>query len=207
MLLLLPLLRNGRGIRGNVMARSILALFLLALAGAAAAQSPAFRYSFIEASYSEADHDDLDLDGDGLGLAASLALNDNFFVFGGYAGAEVGETADTDGWRAGAGLHLSLSRLMDVVAQLSYQSTEVGIPGGGTVDDDGFGVRAGLRVGANEWIELNGGLSYLDLDSGNETLFDAGFLLNLAGGFAVGVGASWGDEVSAFSLNGRLYFQ
>lgn len=205
--MMLPLPRYGHGTRGNVMARSVLALLLLALAGAAAAQSPAFRYSFIEASYSKADYDNLDLDGDGLGLAASVALSDNFFVFGSYAGAEVGETADTDGWRAGAGLHLPLSRLMDAVAQLTYQSTEVSVPSGGTVDDDGFGVRAGLRVGANEWIELNGGLTYLDLDSGNETLFDAGFLLNLAGGFAVGVGGSWGDEVSAFSLNGRLYFQ
>jgi hypothetical protein len=74
------------------------------------------------------------------------------------------------------------------------------------VDNDGLGFGAGLRVGANEWIEVYGGLTYLDLDSGNETVFDAGFLLNLSDAFAVGVSGSWDEDVSAWSLDGRLYF-
>ena len=186
--------------------RSVLLFLCLALPGLVTAQSKDFDYTFVQASYSRADFDSINADGDGLGLSASLALSDNFHVFGGYAGQDIGSNFDADGWKAGVGLSVPLSGLMDVVVQLSYQSTEVNSPVAGRVDNDGMGVRAGVRVGTNEWIEVYGGLSYVDLDSGNETGLDAGFLLNLSDAFAVGVSGSWDDDVTVLSIDGRLYF-
>lgn len=190
----------------NVMLRSLFAFTLLVLSGTSFAQGNSFDYSFVQLSYSKADYDNLSADGDGLGIGASFAVADNFHIFGGYVGTDVDSSLDASGWNAGAGLNLPLSRLMDVVVQLSYQTTEVKLPNGTKVDDDGLGLSAGVRVGANEWIELYGGLTYLDLDSGNETVFDAGFLLNLSDAFAVGISSAWDDDVSVWSLDGRLYF-
>jgi len=192
------------------MARSFILFILLGVSGTAFAQykqPPGFRYSFIEGSYSKATYDNLARDGDGLGVSASIAVSDHFHVFGGYAGADLGDSVDADGWYAGIGLNVPLTQLLDAVVQGSYQSNEVKLPTGGSIDDDGFGLRAGVRVGANEWIEVNGGVSYTDLDSGNETTLDAGFLLNISDAFAVGVSGAWDDDVSVWSINGRLYFE
>ena len=188
------------------MMRSCFLFVALALSTTAVAQGNGFDYNFLEASYHRADFDNLNADGDGFGLSGSFAISNNFHVFGGYAGQDIDSTADADGWNVGLGLNASLTNLMDIVVQASYQTTEVNSPVVGRTENDGFGVRAGVRVGANEWIELFGGLSYVDLDSGNETALDAGFLLNLGSAFAVGVSGRWDDDVSVLSLNGRLYF-
>ena len=108
------------------MARSLFLLFLLCVSGAAAAQykqNGSFRYSYIEASYSKADYDNLNSDGDGLGVGVSLAVANNFHVFGSYAGADLGSSVDASGWKAGLGLSVPLTQLMDVVVQGFYQST------------------------------------------------------------------------------------
>lgn len=186
------------------MARSLFVCLVLAFAGVATAQDD-FSYTWLQASWSDVDSDNFGA-GDGLGLSASFELTPNFHVFGGYSGIDADSRADASGWNAGIGLNTPLSDLMDVVVQLSYQTAEVDFVQGGTVENDGLGFGAGIRVGANEWIEVFGGLTYLDVDSGNETVFDAGFLLNIGDAFAVGVSGSWDDEVSSWNLNGRLYF-
>ena len=44
------------------------------------------------------------------------------------------------------------------------------------------------------------------IESGNETVFDAGFLLNLNDTFSVGVSTAFDDSASSWSVDGRLYF-
>lgn len=188
------------------MLRSVLACALLVLPIAASAQQQDdFSYTWLQISYLDAD-DDLFGEGDGLGLSASFELTPNFHLFGGYSGLDIASNTDATGWKAGIGLNTPLSDLMDVVVRLSYQTTDRTLPSGIGVDDDGLGFGAGVRVGANEWIEIYGGLTYLDLDSGNETTFDGGFLLNIGDAFAVGVGGSWDDEKTVWRIDGRLYF-
>ncbi|MDH5215976.1 MAG: hypothetical protein OEY04_17430, partial [Gammaproteobacteria bacterium] len=56
-------------------------------------------------------------------------------------------------------------------------------------------------------VELHGGVTYVDLsDSGSDTALDAGFRFNFNERFALGIAASWGDDVSIYSLAGRIYF-
>ena len=187
------------------MQRSILLLLLVALTGAAEAQE-SFSYNWVQGSYSKTDYDSLGVDGDGLGLSVSVALNENFHVFGGYTGADIDSDVDTDGWNAGIGMNTSISELMDVIVQLSYRTTELDLPGIGSVENDGLGLGAGIRVGANDWIEIDAGLTYIDLDSGNETVFDAGFLYRVSDAFAVGISGTWDDDVEVWSIDARLYF-
>jgi len=191
-------------VKENVMLRSLFVCLVLLLSGVAIAQDD-FSYTWLQISWADVDSDNFGT-GDGLGVSASFELTPNFHVFGGYTGIDADSDIDASGWDAGIGLNTPLSQNMDVVVRLGYQTTEIDLPQGGTVDNDGLGFGAGIRVGANEWIEVYGGLTYLDLDSGNETVFDAGFLLNIGDAFAAGVAGSWDDEVSTWTLNGRLYF-
>ena len=187
------------------MARPLVVLLFLAMSTSATAQD-GFSYSYISGSYSKADYDNLNVDGDGFGLGVSLAVADNFHVFGAYSGLDLDSSVDASGWNAGVGFNTPISELMDVVVRVSFVSVEVDTPFG-TVDDDGFGVGAGLRVGANDWIELNFGVDYVDTDSGNETALGAGFLYNASDNLAIGVSGSWDDDVSVWSLDGRVYFE
>lgn len=188
--------------------RSIIALVLLTVSAAASAQNSEFSYSYLQLSYTQADFDNLAGDGDGLGIAAFFGLTPNIHLFGGYAGLDIEDNADATGWNVGMGLNTPLSNLIDIYVRLSWQSTEVPVPGPtpGTNNDDGLGFGGGVRVGANEWIEIYGGLTYLDIESGNETVFDVGFLLNLNDTFSVGVSSAFDDSASSWSVDGRLYF-
>jgi len=184
------------------MARSVLAITLLLLSSLALAQQDGFSYSYLQGSYSRADYDGFGGDADGFGIEASVAISEQFHLFGGYAGTELDNSVDADGWTAGVGFNTPLSESMDAVIRASYVSVEVG-----PFDDDGFAIGAGVRVAASEAIELDVGLSYVDTDSGNDTSVDAGFLFNINDSFAVGVSGNWDDDVSVWSLNGRLYFE
>lgn len=184
------------------MARSLLAISILLLSSLAFGQAGGFSYSYLEASYSRADYDGFGGDADGFGIGASVAISDQFHLFGGYSGAELDNSVDADGWNVGVGFNTPISPNMDAVIRASYVSVEVG-----PFDDDGFAIGAGVRVAASDAIELDLGLSYVDTDSGNDTSVGAGFLFNLNDSFAVGVSGSWDDDVSVWSLNGRLYFE
>jgi hypothetical protein len=187
------------------MMRFALVCCLLAFSLNAVAQDGEFDYNYLQASYQKVDYD-FGGDGDGFGLDASFAISSNVHIFGGYAGQDIDSDFDTSAWRAGVGLNGSISRLMDIVVRLSYETQEIDVPNVGTQDNDGYGLSAGVRVGANHWIELYGNVSYVDRDSGSETGLDAGFLLNLGDAFAVGVSGYWDDDITSYALNGRLYF-
>ncbi|MDH5344907.1 MAG: porin family protein [Gammaproteobacteria bacterium] len=191
------------------MIRSISVFLLLVASASVSAQQSAHDYSFLQASYSKVDAGSSLDDGDGLGVSLSYGLTPNFHIFGGYLGIDTNSNVDAGGWRAGIGLNTPLSQQLDIVVRLSYQTTERPAPGpgGGSVDDDGLAFGAGVRAAVNNRIELYGGLNYIDLDSGNETVLDAGFLFSLNRAFALGVSTTWDDDVSAWSLDGRLYFE
>lgn len=188
------------------MARSLFVIVFLAVSAAAVAQDD-FSYSYVTGSYSRADYDDFNLDGDGLGVGVSVAINESFHVFGSYTGVDLDANVDASGWQAGVGFNTPISDQMDVVVTLAYVTAEVDLPGFGTVDDDGLGLGVGLRAMVSDKIELDGDISYVDTDSGSDASLGAGFLFYATNTIAVGVSGRWDDDVSVWSLNGRIYFE
>jgi len=194
--------------RDNVMLRSLVVFMLLLASAVATAQQSGHDYSYLQGSYTKINSDGALDEGDGIGLSLSYGLTPHVHIFGSYLGIDTNSSANADGWKVGMGLNTPLSRQLDVVVRLSYQTTERSLPGpvGGTYDDNGLGFAAGARYAVTDRIELYGGLDYLDLDSGNETVFDIGLLFSISRAFAIGISTTRDEDVSAWSLDGRLYF-
>jgi opacity protein-like surface antigen len=183
-------------------------MFVLAVItlGYAATANAEFNYNFVQASYGQIDFDDIDVDGDNVGIGLSLAITDEFHLFGGADFSDLDFNIDATAWRAGLGYNTPISEIVDVVAQLSFQSIEIDT-GFGSADDTGFGLGVGLRIAATELVEINGGIEYVDLDdSGDNTAFTGAALFNLTERFTIGLVASFDDDVTLYSVAGRVYF-
>lgn len=180
-----------------------LAGVLLAFSGTALAE---FNYSFASLSYGNVDFDELNVDGDGLGAELSLGLGEDFYLIGRLEASDLDSSVDLTQWGAGIGYHASLSPVMDVLAQVTYENIEVDTPIG-DADRSGFGIGVGIRVAATSLVELLGGVQYVDFDEGGDnTALNAGALFNLTETISVGVTATFDDDVNIYRLAGRFYF-
>ena len=191
------------------MLRSVMFTALLALSASATAQD--FDYNFFSLGYQRVTLDDgtFDVDGDGIGLNGSFEISESFFVFGGYGMAEFEEAGievDVDNLSIGLGWHTGLSDKVDLVAGLSYEYIDVSALGL-SADDNGIGLGVGLRFAASETIEVNGGVDHVDYsDGGDDTTFGLGMLYSVSDNVDIGVSGEWGDDSSAYGINGRFYF-
>jgi hypothetical protein len=185
------------------MSRSTIAvLFLIA---SASANAQGFDYNYLQLEYSNVDLDSVD--GDGFGLSGSYAINPKYHVFAGYQEAGLDFGIDATFLTAGIGHNAALSPVFDAYARLSYQYIDLDAPSVGSFDDNGLGFDVGLRYAASKDLELNAGIEYVDFsDAGDDTAFYAGALWKFTDAFALGLGGSWGDDVSAYTLSGRVYF-
>lgn len=187
------------------MLRSSLIILSLALSAAASAQE--FDYDYLSLGYGNVEFDDAGIDGDGFGVGGSYAINDDFHLFAGYSFADLDFDVDATTWDAGIGYHSGLSELVDLVASVSYEYIEFDVPGFGGADDSGLGLGLGLRFAASDRLELSAGINYVDFsDSGSDSGFEAGGLYSLTDAFSLGLGGSWSDDISSFTLSGRFYF-
>ncbi len=187
------------------MQRSTLAMALLALSATASAGD--FDYNYLSVGYGNMEFDNIDVDGDGFGVGGSYAINDSYHVFAGYETASLDFDVDMTGWAAGIGWNSSLSPTVDLVTRVSYRYIELDAPGSSSVDDNGLGLGLGLRFAATEELELDAGIDYVDYgDGGDGTAFGVGGLYSFTEAFALGLGGSWGDDVSSYTVSGRFYF-
>ena len=190
------------------MLRSILLVILFAFSGVAFADD--FNYNQVTVSYGQVDFDDFNADGDTLSINGSAAVNENFHVFASYGVGEIDDgidTLDVDRWNAGVGYNTSLSESVDLVVGLSYEYIDLSVPGFGSVDDNGFGLGVGLRMAASEKLEIDAGISYVDMsDNGDNTAFGGGLLYSFTENFALGLSASFDDDVTEYNVGGRFYF-
>ena len=181
---------------------------LMLSSATAMAEGPS--YSYIEADYREVDIDiapGIDADGDGFGVAGSVAINDNWFVFAGYAASEFESVVDLDQTTLGAGWNSAISEKTDWFATLSYIDLKLSAAGFGSFSDDGFGASVGLRSMLNPNFELYGSLGYSDLgDGGDGTAVTAGLWYTVAGNLALGLGAEVGSDITTYGIGIRLYF-
>lgn len=176
---------------------------LLVASGAAHAE---FNYSYASLSYGNVDFDDLNVDGDGLGAELSVAVGEDFYLIGRLEASDLDSSVDLTQWGAGVGYHAPLSSVMDVLAQVTYETIEIDTPLG-DVDDNGFGVGVGIRVSATSFVELLGGVSYVDFDEGGDnTAVNAGALFNFTETISVGINVTFDDDVNIYRLAGRFYF-
>jgi hypothetical protein len=193
----------------NAFSRNTLAVSALLLSGAVV-QADGISYSYIQASYQEVDIDlggNLDADGDGFAVGGSVAINDDWFVFADYASAELESVIDFDVLEVGAGYHAPISTKTDWYATLAYASAEVSAGGLGSADDRGYGVSAGVRSMISPSLELYGSIGYTDLGDGADgTAFGAGLWYTVSGNIALGIGASFDDDVTTYGAGVRLFF-
>jgi hypothetical protein len=189
--------------------RSSLALGALLLSGAPAL-ADGLSYSYIQASYQDVE---LDLgpgpnaDGDGFAVAGSVEISDDWFIFADYGSFDLESTVDFTELSVGAGYHDSISTTTDWYASLAYVKAEVSASGFGSADDSGYGVAAGLRSMISPSLELYGNIGYADLgDGANGTTFGAGLWYTVSGNVALGLGASFGEDVTTLGIGVRLYF-
>jgi len=187
------------------MFRSTLVLVVLLFSASAGAQG--FDYSYLQLGFGTFDFDNNNGDGDGFGLSGSYAIKPNWHVFAGYEDAGLDAGADVTAFGAGFGYTTELSPTVDMFARLSYQHVDVDVPGLGGGDDSGIGFGVGMRFAASDQLEIDAGISYVDFgDGGDDTAFSLGGLYDFTDSFSAGLGGSWSDDASSYSLVGRVYF-
>ncbi len=182
---------------------------VLMLSGAAAlADGPS--YSYIQAAYEEVDVDfggGIDADGDGYSVGGSVAIGDSWFVFAGYGTSDLESVVDLTVLTIGGGWHTSIAPNTDFFAALGFADGEIDLSGFGSEDDTGYSVEVGLRSMVNEKLELTGSVSQVDFDDfGDGTTINAGLWYTLSGNLALGLGASFEDDVTSYGAGIRLYF-
>ena len=143
------------------MKSSLLVLALAAAAPFAASAADGLSYNYVEGGYvaTNLDNDDGDIDADGVGINASVAVSQNFHIFGGFNTQSSDEfdfldtRVDTDvsQWRAGLGYNMAIGASTDLLARVAYEKAEVDdITIGSTrydvnAGDDGYSLEVGVR--------------------------------------------------------------
>ncbi len=183
------------------MLRSAFLTVLLALSANAVAED--FSYSWLQLGYSVVDFDSAD--GDGFDLSGAFELSDEFFLFGGYNQAQLDFDIDTAAWNLGFGYRNTIAANTDLFATLSYEYLEVDVPLFGRSDDSGLGFGVGVRFMPVPAIELNGSINYVGVGDDDTALRLAG-LYNFDPHFSIGLGTSFSDDVTSWTLFGRWYF-
>ena len=108
-------------------------------------------YNYIEGGYVRTDINNLG-DGDGFAVNGSVALGEQFHLFGGYSmqdASESGVDIDLDALRIGAGWNHALGERVDFIARAAYErsETDASVAGFGSIDGetDGYSIEAGFR--------------------------------------------------------------
>jgi opacity protein-like surface antigen len=193
-------------VKENVMARSIVLIFLVVFSASVGAQG--LSYDYVQGSYGSIDLDDsaIDADGTGFGISGSMRLNENFHITGEYQTADMDFGVDLSLFEAHLGYNTNISQNLDLIARIGYLRADIDASGIGA-DDDGFLIGGGVRAAVSSNAELNGGIDYIDFDKGDgEMRANAGFFIGLTEELSVGLRASFWDDVNVYTINLRLDF-
>ena len=190
------------------MARSILCIILAVFSTSAAAQG--LSYNYFQGSYGRVDLDDssFSADGDGFGISGSYAFNEDFHLSGEYQTAETDFGVDLSLLEINLGYHATVSENLDLIAQVGYLKVDVDASGIISADDDALLIGGGVRAALADNVELSGGIDYIDFDAGDgEMRANASFLVGLTDELAVGLKATFWDDVNIYQISLRLNFE
>lgn len=180
-------------LRFTALASSALVLALLAALplAASAQQASGLNYNYVEGGYTATnlDNGNDDIDADGFGANGSVALSDNFHLFGGFnrqdtdtfeftSGANRGRVnTDVNQWRLGLGYHLPIAATTDLVARAAYEKFEVDdVTVNGTrydvnEGDDGYSAEVGVRSALGAKFEGHVMAGYQDFGDGADDFY------------------------------------
>ena len=191
-----------------MMTRYLATVIALFLVSPAMAERPSF--NFIELGYDYVDLDlggGVDVDGDGYALGGSFEIGENMFGFASYADTGFDFSIDLTQLQLGLGWRTALTDNTDFFARVAYVEAEIDAPGFGSLDENGYGLGIGVRGNVSDLVELYGEIAYVDLgDNIGGTAVGGGAYFNLSDNFAIGLGASIEDDVTAYGASVRFYF-
>ena len=128
---------------------SFLLLAVLAAAPFAASAADGISYNYVQGGY-VATNPNHGTNADGWGLDGSVAIHDNFHLFGGWQNQEFDHSnVDWDQYRFGIGYNRTIAPKVDLVARAAYEKFDAGNFG----DADGYSTEVGVRGAANEMFE------------------------------------------------------
>lgn len=179
----------------------------LALA-AGHATADGLSYSYIEPRWAETELDDgtFDIEGDGFLINGSLEFSETVHLFIGYDRLEFDDNVDVSTRLIGGGIAVPLSPSADLVFRGGFVEAEFETPFFKD-EDDGTFLSAGARVLVTPEIELYGDYRRLNLDdAADEDATTIGLEFYASDSFSVGPSVTWVDDVTTWTLGGRIYF-
>ena len=186
------------------------ALIGVLMLSSAAAMADGPSYSRIQASYQEVDLDlggGIDADGDGFGVGGSVAIGDSWYVFADYSTADLASVVDLTILTIGGGWHTSMTTNTDFFAELGFADGEIDVSGFGSESDSGYSATVGIRSMLSEELEVYGSIGQVDFDDfGDGTNISAGLWYTASGNLALGLGATFDDDITRYGIGVRLYF-
>lgn len=191
-----------------MMLRLMTGVLVLALTAPAAAEQPSYNYAGVGYETLELDlGGGIDIDGDGFNVYGSAEVAEHWHVAGGYSTVGLDFGIDLNRLALGGGYHTAISDTTSFFADLSWVNWEVDAGSGfGSVDDDGYGASVGLRSNISDRLELMGKVSLIDLGDGGDNTSIAGAAWYDFDGFTLGLTAEFDDDITAFGVGGRFYF-
>lgn len=153
-----------------------------------------------------------DIDFAGFGVYGSKALNESFFLLGGYTSIEsddqfdIGFGADeieATTFSFGLGFHTPINETVDFVSTLSYADAEVEYLGL-TEDGNGYILAAGVRALPSDVLELSAFINYADIEDGSETSYSLAARYFTTPDISLGLGYGSADDFDAVTLDIRF---
>ena len=175
-------------------------------AGAASADGLSYSYLAPRWAETELEDDTFDIEGDGFVFNGSLEFSETVHLFVGYENLEFDDNVDVSTRLIGGGLAVPLSSRADLVFRGGFVDAEFETPFFNE-DDEGTFLSAGARVLVTPEIELYGDFRSINLDdAGDEESTTIGLEFYASDSFSVGPSVTWVDDVTTYTLGGRIYF-
>lgn len=144
------------------MKRTLLALTLLAALPFAASAAEGVSYNYVQGGYVATEADGA-ADADGYGIDASVAVHENFHLFGAYTSQDLDVNTvydKVDQWKLGVGYNYGITDKADLVTRVAYEKFDAG----NGFDVDGYSAEAGVRGALGNKFEAYAMAGYEDFE-------------------------------------------
>lgn len=190
--------------------RTLLLASLLAPGAAFATGPDHLSYDNLDVFVTSGEVDD-DLDFTGFSVEGSWGFHQNFALFTRLGTSEIdlpsSFPADIESTEISVGInpHIALGENLDLVfpVGLEYADVDAGIV---SDDDVGYSIGVGVRALLSPSWELAGGVQHMEIFDGDQQTINGSVRWHINDLFSLALGASAGDDVTAFSLGGRFSF-